>query len=285
MQTIAWHYFQCQIPDDWECTHFNTEPQLGRLQFNTKDGLQGTLHWRLCKHAIDEVKMINEVHKRHLEQHDNERYNTFIELQQYNRGGFIFAHDIPGQICHATYFVAEHKIHLHWIFPNYTEERAREIFSPILESCKENIDEQRRWALYGMDGYLPQTYAPIEIEPIPANVSIIFEGPKHHHIYFRRFGLPDILMNGTTLFGFYGNYQKKIRRRVTAKKEFVFNGMEAIELEIEQRGEYSMDKLAGRWWKGNGFIWHNVEEQRLYCFEQVGSKKTKRLELNDVIRS
>ena len=79
--------------------------------------------------------------------------------------------------------------------------------------------------------------------------------------------------------------KKKIRRRVTAKKELTFKGMEAIELEIEQRGEYSMDKLAGRWWKGNAIIWHNVEEQRLYCFEQVGSKKTTRLELDDVIRS
>ena len=282
MQELAWHFVQCQIPDDWECTHFNTEAMRGRLQFNTRNGIQATLHWRIFKHNIDEVRMINEVHKRHLEKNEPEHFMRFMELQQYNRGGFIFAHDIPGQLAHATHFDQENKIHLHWVFPNYTEERARDIFNPILESYRENVGDTRRWSLYGIKGTLPNTYGPIEIEPIPANVNIIFEVPKHHHVHLRRLGLPDIIMNGNSLFGFYGNFQKKLRRRVTAKKEFTFHGMEAVELEIEQRGEFAMDKLAGRWWRGNATIWHNKEEQRLYTFEQIGGKKTKRLELNDV---
>ena len=285
MQQIGWHYLQCQIPDDWECTNYNNEPRQGRLQFNTRDGIQATFNWRIFKHPIDEIRMINEVHKRHLKDHAPELALKFMELQQERVGDYILAYDTPGQIAHASHFVSEHRIHTHWIFSNYSQEQKEQVIRPILESCATNHDAQRRWALYGMNGFLPNTYRPIEIEAVPANVSLIFEGPKHHHIYLRRFGIPEILMNGNTLFGFYGNYQKKLRRRVTAKRGIEVMGMPGVELHVEQRGEYSMDKLAGRWWRGTASIWHNVEEKRLYCLEQIGPKKAKTLEFDDVIRT
>ncbi len=284
-QRIAWHYFKGMIPNDWECTNFNLDPKKGRIQFSNRHGIQATFHWQVTKHAVDELRMITEVHRRHLERLDDKRLLDFNELQHRNRGGFIFAYDLPGQICHATYFIKEHNIHFHWIFPNYTEERARDILDPILNTFAANVEDIREWGLFNIYGYLPREYGPVEIEAVPANVSIIFEGPKHHHVYLRRFGMPDLLIGGSTLFGFYGNYQKKIKRRVMAKREVTVHGMEGLELEIEQRGEYAMEKLAGKWWKGTATIWRNVEEQRMYCFEQIGPKNAPPLELTDVIRT
>lgn len=285
VQDLAWHFFQCRIPDDWECTNYNTDAKQGRLQFNTRHGLVATFHWRIVKHNIDELRMINEVHRRYLEREDEKRAAVFTELQHKNIGGFILAWDIPGEIAHATYFDRQHRIHLHWIFPDYSEDYEREILRPIVESFRENIDPMRYWALFGMGGYLPQTYAPVEIEAVPANVSLVFEGPRHHHVYLRRFGLPKLLIGESTMFGFYGNYQKKLRRRITGKRELTVLGMPAIQLDIEQRGEYAMEKLAGRWWRGTATIWLNEDEQRMYCFEQIGSKRVETLDMNDVIQA
>jgi hypothetical protein len=188
-------------------------------------------------------------------------------------------------MAHATYFIKEHKIHLHWIFPEYSEAYEKETLIPMVESFRQNVDNIRDWGLFGMYGRLPQTYAPVEIEAVPANVSLIFEGPRHHHVYLRRFGLPELLIGDSTLFGFYGHYQKKLRRRVVGKRDIQVMGIPAIELDIEQRGEYAMEKLAGRWWKGTATIWHNIEEQRMYCFEQIGSKRSMQLDINDVIQA
>lgn len=284
-QKIAWHYFKGIIPKDWECTNYNMDPKKGRIQFSSRNGIEATFHWQITKHPIDELRMVTEVHRRHLEREDAKRAPSFNELQQRNRGGFIFAYDIPGQICHATYFIKEHKIHFHWIFPDYSEKKARNVLDPILDTFAANIDDIREWGLFNIYGHLPRDYKPVEIEAVPANVSLIFEGPKHHHIYLRRFGLPDLLLGGGTLFSFYGNYQKKLRRRVTSKRDIMVHGMSGLELEIEQRGEYAMEKLAGRWWRGTASIWLNTEEQRMYCFEQIGPKSAKPLEITDVIQA
>ncbi|NRA38953.1 MAG: hypothetical protein HRU15_12485 [Planctomycetes bacterium] len=285
MQKMAWFYTRCEIPEDWECTCYSIEAKDGYLQFHTRNGLEATYHWKILKHVPDELRMVNEIHRRHLERTEHPSAATFTDLQHCKVNDFLFAWDPESKIAHGSYFLKEFKVHLHWIFNGWTEEKAKEKWYPLMKSHVNNTEDTIHWSLFNIHIKLPDTYVPMEIEAVPANVSLIFEGPKHMHIHVRRFGMPEIMLDGQTLFGFYGKYQKKCGRRIVGRNDMEIFKHPGVRLEVEQRGEYRMEKLSGKWWKGQAFLWHDTKEKRMYAFDQIGPKKAQRLEISDVISS
>jgi hypothetical protein len=282
-QEIGWWWWHGRVPADWECVRYKNWTERGELEFHSRHGLQGIYAWRRVKQMVDLKRTAEAAHKDWLQRQAPDRVAQFSRLDIQEFGDFILAWDAPGDPCHLFRYLPDRKILLHWLCLDYCSGKLEQILQPMAESFQRNDGDQRHWRLLGITANLPADWEPVEIEAIPANVHIAFEGPKHVHLHRRRFGLPETLLLNHDLFSFYGRLQKRLGRKVYVREDTTWQGHEAVRLTIEQRGQYALEKLTGRWWRGEALLWYDRPVKRMHAIEQVGPKRAKRLEFDHVL--
>ncbi|MBN1256295.1 MAG: hypothetical protein JXA52_01170 [Planctomycetes bacterium] len=283
VQPLAWHSFQFLIPKLWEVTAYSTSEREGRLEFNTRSGVEAQLSWQKCKREPNIEETMNKFHRELLHKNSPEEFKTFKQLSYHDYGAFKVGFDTMARPCQAALYQEEEKQLLRWIFPRYDPEKLQTLWVPLWESYQPNNGDFKHWAVFGLDVMIPKTFQLETIAALPANVMLIFEGGKRMRLSFHRWGIPDLLLGGRTLAEFYEDFLVGGGAKIEEVQRQKFRGMEGVVIDYNERAEYAMDKLYGRW-QGQGTIWYNREELRIYAFEQVGSRKAKRLELNDVIQ-
>ncbi|MFW5829508.1 MAG: hypothetical protein ACOCXA_04535, partial [Planctomycetota bacterium] len=281
-QEIAWWWWDGRMPDDWECVRYKNWQERGQLEFCNRAGLQAIYTWRRVEKAVDLRRTAEAMHKEWLQREAPERLAGFGRLDLRERGDFQILWDVPSDPAHLLRYLPDQRMLLHWLSTDPDPDKVQRLLEPMVASYQRNDGEHRRWRLLGIAADLPKSFEPVEIQAIPANVHIAFEGPRHLHLPYRRLGLAESHLLQNDLFSFYGPLQKRLWRKVYGREDLTWRGHEAVRLQIEQRGQYALEKLTGRWWRGEALMWHDRPAKRLYALEQVGPKRAKRVELDHV---
>ncbi len=283
LRKTAWLHFKCLLPEDWEPVVFSGNPLEGRLEFANRSGHLARVVWMQCKETPDIAKMMDEFHKARLKDRDREAFKAFKGLSFRDAGAYRLGVHAPGSPCQAAAYSKAVKTLTIWTFPEFSEERFKALWLPILKSCAENCGDWREWALWGLDFRLPSDFSLVETHPLPANVTLSFESPRRFRADLHRWGLPDVLLQGSSLEGFYRRFISAGRAKVINVETSMKSGFETVEIDFERRGEFDMDFLYGRWWTGKAICWHDVEQMRVFAFEQASNRKTPKLEISDVL--
>ncbi len=283
MSRIAWYYARFDLPDDWEPTGYSLDAERGRLEFSSRDGFQGQLAWQKTKRTPDLGHTLDHFYKQYLKVNEPDRVSHFNGLRQIELGQFLLAIDSDDRPCQAALFLPDEKMLLCWTLPD-ARKKTLEQLKQILLSFSANSGEYREWRLFGLDLTLPASYSPISLEALPASTKIVFEGKKSCRLTFRRWGLPKHLLKDTDLKNFYHRHLRADKCAVKHAEIVPYRDFDAASVVYTSRAEKGVEKLYGRW-PGLGFAWHDVEENRIYAWEQTGPKRYKRLEVEDVFLS
>lgn len=278
-QTVAWQHAVFQIPADWEVTGYLIHPEEGELHFATREGIQAEWHWRRCSSVPDIARIMTEIHRRHLAKTDPEQAKVLTTLPSERVGRFLFVYHRPGEMAQAALFLPEKALLFQWIFPVYDRCRLEQVWRPLLQSFEENDRSLRQWAIFGIDLCLPPEYEIEALEPFPANVTLRFVTRNHRKVRVRRLGLPSFYLQDHTLEDFYRLFLWKQGCKILDSTSREIFGLPGAFVTFEERGAYGFDKLIGRWWKGEGWIWYDEDAMRLYALEQVGPPHTPPVDL------
>ncbi|MBN2711705.1 MAG: hypothetical protein JXR97_04625 [Planctomycetes bacterium] len=280
---LSWHGFSFDLPPEWEVTGYNCNPVEGQIDIHTRNGYQGQVHWRLCKTRPDEVRIMSEVYRRSVEEEDKEAAKALPPLTTERLGRFTIAYGENGRPCQASLYLDESKMLIQWLFPKLDKATLQSLWKPLLSTFRRNDEEMREWAMFGVVARLPKEFTLVEFSPQPANILFTWAAKKHLQITIRRWGLPEVLLDGRDMETFYKELLRSSGCQINQTTSTLFHKHKAVEIEFEKRGQVGMDKLSGKWWIGKAVLWLNEEEMRLYSFEQVGHKKVPRLEVDNVI--
>lgn len=281
---IAWHHFQFTLPREWEMTGHSLRPEAGRMAFATGAGVQGQLAWRVVKAVPDMPRILAEIHHRRLKTiAPSERAGHSDTLEVSRVGEFHVAHERAGQQFYASAFFPSTRAMIEWVFPAFDPELLHAVIAPMLKGTRPNSGEVRAWAAFGLELRLPAEYAVAEVHALPANVTLVFLNRKHHRIVAHRLGLPAENLNGEDLPTFYTRCLAAQHARVSSARPADWRGRPGVEAEFRMRGRRGFDLLLGPWWRGNGMLYHDPDEKRLYAFEQVGPRRMKRLPFEEIV--
>jgi hypothetical protein len=272
---LGWYHILGFVPDNWEFTHYGIDEGEGRLDFCNREWHQARFSWKKGKEyrKPDLDRTLAEFHKRYLLENHKEEVATFSGMSTRQIGSFLFAYDKPERPCQAACYIEESKTVMFWTFPSFSEELLRNTFTPILESCLPNDAESRVWSAFGMSFVLGKDFDLEDASILPADASLMFEHSNRQQMTLHRWGLPSELLRGQDLKIFYYRILGGLKNKVMTMEDSIYKGMPSVEVTLTRAGTHAMDKLYGGEWSGSGRIWHNVEEQRLYAYEQAGPKK------------
>lgn len=270
---LAWHDFVFQLPDDWEVTLYSTAVPSGRFEFTNREGSLGRLSWEHTQRFPDEQRILTEYHRRYLRDHDKSEFQGFSGIHTERVGAFLMGYRHADEPCQAVAHLKEAGVVLMWVFPKYSEQRMKQIWKPILESFTPNADEWREWGCFGIRCRLPRAFDIERARCLPADAWIEFQHKNMHRIDFHRWGLPRELLRGESLEGFFRRILRGSDARVLECRPETWRGMESVRTSIETRGTRGMDQLYASFWHGEGRIWHDTEEKRLYAYVQAAPKK------------
>lgn len=279
---FAWLHFRCAIPSDWEPVAFSTSQKEGRVEFANRHGHQARVSWLKCKSPPDLRRIMDEFQRGRLKTSSKEEFKSFSSLSFREAGQFVIGVHRNSEPCQAAYYQPEIKTMTIWTFPDFSEERFSSLWIPVLLSFSDNLSGWRDWAAWGLDFRLPEAMEPIEVHPMPANVTMSFEGKPKLRIDCHRWGLPQLILQGRPLEDFYGRFLRTGGCKVTKVSPCKINGFDAVEADFEQRGFFDMEKLYGRWWNGKGVCWFDRVSQRICAGEQSGAAKKPKLDFKDV---
>ena len=162
---------------------------------------------------------------------------------------------------------------IRWVFPSSAPSHVDSLYPSILESFEPNNGDIREYGVYGLHFRLPRSYRIEAMNVLPANVMMTFESDRKARATFRRWGMPDVILQGKRLEEFYYSLLRAQGAAVMQIRATTMAGMDAVAARYEQRGEHHLDRFMGRRWKnGDARLWYNRDEQRLYAFEQIGPK-------------
>ncbi len=150
-----------------------------------------------------------------------------------------------------------------------------------LRSFDANAGPTTRWQLFGLHCRLGSDVAFERMIALPALATLVFHASSGLRLTVRRLGLVRCRRWG--LQAFYRQLINREGNRVLEVQDGEFMGRPAVRIEFERRGMKGMDVLMGAWWKGQGWLWHDQEEGRLYSIEQVGPSSATRLEPSHVL--
>ncbi|MBA3708779.1 MAG: hypothetical protein H0W83_08180 [Planctomycetes bacterium] len=281
---LAWEGFAFLLPPHWEITAYSLDAAKGQFQFFERESFRAQLVWRKVPKAPDLPRILNEIHRRQLEKDDPAAAKAFSSLEFSQIGRFLIGHEQPGRPCQASLFRPDIGLLLQWVFPAHDPDAFTAAWTPLLDSYEANDGPLRRWELFGIGLRLPEAMVFQELTPEPANVALTFETPKHLKLVARRMGMPEILLAGSDLARCHATILERAGSRVLESEPRTLMGYPAVRTVFDRRGEKGMEKLVGRWWTGEAWIWHQRDEARLYTLEQVGPKRPSRLEVADVMR-
>ena len=280
---LAWLHFKVQLPSDWEPVAFSSNPKEGRLEFANRHGHLGRLAWMQCKEPPDIRKIMESFQKASLKTFDKELLKSFSGLSFKAAGAFSAGVHSEGRPYQAACYHQTIKTFSIWTFPSYGKRDFDEVVAPILESFRENLGEWREWAIWGMDFRLHESFTPINVQALPANVSISFESPRKHRVDMHRWGVPEAVLGNLSLQDFHRKLLRAGKFRIKDLSERKLKGFDASKAVISRRGEFDMDYLYGRAWQGDALCWLDTDAKRINAFEQVHSRKSPALEMSDVL--
>lgn len=278
-QLVAWHWLQFHVPADWEVTAYSAASSQGRLEFASREGLQGQVSWEPCRGAPDiEATMVAFLH-RNAPGADAAQAIGRQHLHVGRAGRFVTGRcrdDLPFQaMCH----LPEQERLLRWVFPQAGTERVHAVCEPVLRSFEPNGGPEREYALFGLRFRLPAEFSVADMTILPANVMIACESPAGVRVTFRRWGLPEVVLGTRGLPDFYVWLLDAMGARVTDIRGAKILGHDGAQAVFDQRGDHQVDRFLGRGRRGGeARIWFNREEQRIYAFEQIGPRGAARLD-------
>jgi hypothetical protein len=283
---LAWFHFQFRIPAEWEITTYSTEDRTGRLEFSTRKGFQARVRWEACRRTPDMETTMSAFLRQSMPDTEIQAPASAMNIKTRNVGIFFVGHLRENAPCQAIAYLEQPKTLIHWAFGPYDEHIAEDVWMPILESFQPNDGKTLRYAMYGMDFQLPNRYLLEDMTVLPANVIMAFESTEKAQATFRRWGMPDLLLQERALEVFYPWFLRTQGCRVEDVEKTAVSGMEAVKLFFEKRGEHRMDRFIGRPWKhGEAWLWYNRDEMRIYAFEQIAPPKVPLLKMTDVFPS
>lgn len=267
---VAWFHAQFEVPAEWETVRHSANRLAGRLEFATRAGFQALFSWQACRREPDAHRMMLEFLRREIAKTDPERARNLRDLRAGRVGAFETGHAGEGLPCLAARYLPAAGQYVQWIFPRFDAARFAREWSPLLLGTRPNDGPRRRWCLFGLDLRLPDELDLEHAEVFPADVTLLFESRRKLAVHAHRWGLPEELLRGTTLADFY--HRVLLRRHSVVRRvyETALGGRRAVGIDFDRRGEFQLDTLAGRRWKGRGTAWHDAAEQRIYAVEVAG---------------
>jgi hypothetical protein len=284
MNRVAWFWFRFDLPPGWEVTRYATSESLGRLELSSREGLRGQVSWERCRGTPDTGRMLVDFHRRRAEARGARGTFEPARVASGAAGPFRLAWCADGEPCVAGLFLERPRIYLQWVFESHSGRALETLWRPLLASFHPNDGPVREWCLLGLDAFLPADFELEEVQARPADVAFLFERGAREMVLVQRWGLPGELLRGTSLAEFYRARLAARRCRVRDARPAALAGREAAEVAFERRGEYQMDRLAGRRWPGRGTIWHESAERRLYAVAAAGRRGPPELAPLEVIR-
>jgi hypothetical protein len=259
-------------------------PDDGQFDIYERERFRAQLVWRKVPTTPDEPRILAEIHRRHLEKTRPDLAGSFAGLTMRTVGDCLLGHAAEGQPCHASVYQPGTKLLVQWVFPDCGDDALRSI-EPLLRSYRPNCDDVRRWELFGIRVSLPRAFTFSGMKPEPANVAISFETDRHLSVVASRIGMVGAVLANLTLPQLHRALLRRRNLRILSSQEREIKGRRGVYTRFERRGERRLEQLTGRFWQGEAFLWHDMDEGRLYGIEQVGPPKEKRLELLDACQA
>jgi hypothetical protein len=279
---LSWPGFSFLLPLGWETTAYRLGEPGGQLELSERTTPRAQLTWRAVAAVPDQKRILNEIQRRNLDPKDKKRVETFAGLDFENVGELVFGSGKPGEIAQASVFVEEKKLLVQWVFPAYEVDH-RSAICELLRSLRPNDGDLVRFELFGIRVALPKTYAYAAIAPQPANVAFTFETKKDMTLVARRIGMTREVLRATDLGRLVRTFIRRGAGRVLEVEERSVLGFPGVFAKFDRRGQRGFEKLTGRWWPGEAWLWHDTIEDRIYGLEQLGPQKQPRAELEKTI--
>ena len=284
---FAWHHIRGAVPADWEVTAYAVEDRVGRLEFNTRHGLQAVVSWEPCKREPDRrTTMISFLANNIIGKDKSKRSSAHqlrsVDLQTEDCGEFLLGWLDESKPVQAMAYKPESKHLIRWIFEGHSTPQGREkIIRPILKSCDLNNDpDSCEYNLHGIHCHLPRDYKIEDIVTLPANVMMSFESEAtKRRAVFRRWGMADMIFTSGDLLEFYKPVLRTRSINVAECAPCHVNGHEGLVCKFDAPREFHSDRfMRRRWHNGIAVIWHDRPANRIYTFEQIGPDKTPELD-------
>jgi hypothetical protein len=269
---IAWLDSIFEVPDSWEVTRYSIASQTGRIEFTGREGNLGVFSWEKCKRLPDEKRILTEYYRNYLKEYDKEGFKNFKELNTSVMGKFIAGIPDEGQPLNAVTHLAEENKMIMWNFPSYSPKKEK-IWRPILESFRPNNKSMRRWSMFGINCELPKEFELDDALCKPADVWLNFEHKNLHKIFMHRWGLPREILRFQDLEDYFGFVIRGHEGKVLTSQKETFRGMDSVFITAEIKGVHGFERLYGSQWPGEGRLWHNEKEKRLYAICSVCPSK------------
>lgn len=286
---IAWHHYRGTVPDGWEVSLYSIEDRLGRIEFATRNGLEGTLSWEPCEREPDkQTTMTSFLANNILGKKEAQRRGLRPEdVHTDEVGEFVLGwleEDMPLQ---ALAYDRTGRSLVRWIFEGHTSAKhRREIIAPILRSVSFNEDpDVREYNLFGIHANLPTDYKLEYMAALPAAVAMTFEGDESHaRVSLRRWGLAETLVHRRGLEGFYRSVAQRAHILIDSCEAREVEGCEGLFVRYSAPREFHGDRfMARRWNNGIAYVRHDREANRIFAFEQIGPKDYGQLPLSTVL--
>lgn len=275
--TIGWHDFIYTLPPEWEVTSYSTRKEDGAMSYADESGALGQMTWRTVKAVPDREKIMSEIHRRYLKDQDSMHHATFKDLKFTEANNVVMGYDKPGHRFYASAFLEKPKLLVEWIFPDYSKEKAKTVL-PMLKSFKQNkpIDGKIFYGGFGLEVNLPEGFKLETVSAMPAAITMEFENRKHHRITAHRWGMPELLFQGSDVKDYYHRFLYNQRRYVIKEIHSAeFFGEEGVEADFRVRGRFGFDMLLGPWWRGKATAFHDKNEKRVYALEHAAPNRVK----------
>lgn len=283
---FAWHHIRGRVPSDWEITAYSVEDRVGRIEFNTRHGLEAVVSWEPCKREPDRLTTMATFLSNHILGKKNAGTLRATDLKTTEMGLFLVGWMDETLPCQAMGYdpASEHLIR--WVFEGRTARTGRDtVIRPILTACDFNADpEACEYNLHGIRARLPWEYKIEDIVVLPANVMMSFESEASmRKAVFRRWGLAAMIRGEQTLVDFYTPILRSHNILVDAAEPCRIGGCEAFRLTFNAPREHHSDRfMRRRWQDGTAWIWHDRQANRLNTFEQIGPRQSAALAFETV---
>lgn len=284
---FAWHHVRASVPPGWEVTAYSVEDRTGRLEFNTRRGLEGIVSWEPCAREPDRLTTMANFLANNIIGRKDARGLRASDIHTEEAGPFVVGWLDETRPCQALAYDAAGACLVRWVFEGHGTAAARhDVIRPILESFDFNDDSAAcEYRLHGIHARLPRDYKIEDIAVLPANVMMSFEAlTTKRRAIFRRWGLADLVLGRKTLDAFYTPIVKALSIEVEAFAPCRVSGCEARRVRFNAPREHHAERyMRRRWSGGTAVVWHDAAANRVYAFEQIGPEKTEELIFEDVV--
>ena len=284
---IAWHHVRATVPGDWEITAYSVEDRAGRLEFNTRAGLQGIVSWEPCNREPDRLTTMTTFLANNIIGRKKASTLRTTDVHTESAGSFLMGWLDETKPCQAMGYDAKHGHLIRWVFEGHSSAADRQtMLRPILESCDFNNDETTcEYRIHGLHAILPRDYKIEDMVVLPANVMMSFESEaSQRRALFRRWGLAGMLLTHGDLDRFYRPILRTHSIEVEESTPCHVSGFDARLVKFSAPREHHSERfMRRRWHGGTAVIWHDTRANRLYTFEQIGPEDTQALAFSEVV--